>query len=654
MHQIISKGTTKTSPTAGLMVLMAVCVAIYINGLFGGFLFDDYENIVNNRAIANIDGSPQRWLVVAASSDSGMLKRPVSMLTFGLNHYLFGMSPIAFKVVNLFIHLLCGILVYSLSRRLLSSLLTIRYQTGGDNNNNIIALMISALWLLHPLHVSDVVYIVQRMNQLSALFTLAGLSLYAEGRLRMLRGRPGFAIAILSLLTFGTLAAFSKENGALIFLYALVIEGTCFNFRDKNGSLSKNITTLFLLLVALPGILAIIFIATNPDWLLKGYNTRDFTLMERVLTEPRILLHYILWIFIPLPSLMGLYHDDIPISEGLINPPMTLAAILFLTAACYFAWKNRRTRPSIAFAIGWFLVGHSMESTVIPLEIVFEHRNYLPMAGLLIGVGALAANTTFHSRNPRLTLAICLAMLTLLAGATAQRNYSWRSPISLALDSARNHPNSPRSLYEAGRAVMFAASQGSDAEKLYAKIEARSYFKRAMAIDKADPHAAIAHTLTFIDQQAFITSDTVSDLTNRLRTMPRFKAPPVLRLLDTVAQGRVMMRHHDVERIFEASMDNPSIKSYQKAMMLNGYGRYHFQALGDTQAAISLTLAAAAQEPKSPLFQVNLAKLAIALKQPALALQHAQNAKKMDHADIFSSEIEAAHQEIEKLNRTLQ
>ena len=193
--------------------------------------------------------------------------------------------------------------------------------------------------------------------------------------------------------------------------------------------------------------------------------------MERVLTEPRILLHYILWIFIPLPSLMGLYHDDIPISEGLINPPMTLAAILFLTAACYFAWKNRRTRPSIAFAIGWFLVGHSMESTVIPLEIVFEHRNYLPMAGLLIGVGALAANTTFHSRNPRLTLAICLAMLTLLAGATAQRNYSWRSPISLALDSARNHPNSPRSLYEAGRAVMFAASQGSDAEKLYAKIE---------------------------------------------------------------------------------------------------------------------------------------------------------------------------------------
>ena len=636
------------------MVLMAICVAIYINGLFGGFLFDDYENIVNNRAIANIEGSPQQWIAVATSSDSGMLKRPVSMLTFGMNHYFFGMNSIAFKAVNLFIHLLCGILVYSLSTKLLPSLLKRCHQTGGEDKINLIALMISAFWLLHPLNVSDVVYIVQRMNQLSTLFTLCGLILYAEGRLRMLRGQPGFATATLGILTFGTLAVLSKENGALIFLYALVIEATCFDFCNNDGLTSKKITTFFLVLVALPGTLAITFIATNPDWLLKGYNTRDFTLMERVLTEPRILLHYLLWIFIPLPSLMGLYHDDIPISEGLVTPPTTLVAIVLLSAACYFAWKNRRTSPSIALAIGWFLVGHSMESTVIPLEIVFEHRNYLPMVGLFIGVGALTANTTFYSRNPRLTMAICLAMLTLLASATAQRNYSWRSPISLALDSARNHPDSPRSLYEAGRAVMFAASQGSDSDKLHAKAEARTYFERAMTLDESDPYASIAHILTFIDQQTLISEGAASDLANRVRTMPMFKATPILRLLDAVAQGRVKMKRHDVERIFEASMDNPSIKSHQKALMLNSYGRYHFQALGDTQGAISLTLAAAAQEPRSPLFQVNLAKLAIALEQPTLALQHAQNAKKLDHTGIFSSEIEAAHQEIEKISGTLQ
>src|SRR6185369_10537583 len=93
-----------------------------------------------------------------------------------------------------------------------------------------IALVAAGLWLLHPLNVSGVVYIVQRMNELAVFFTLAGLLAYVDGRVRLLQGEPALGRATLGLCAFGLLAVLSKENGALISAYALVIEAVCFRF----------------------------------------------------------------------------------------------------------------------------------------------------------------------------------------------------------------------------------------------------------------------------------------------------------------------------------------------------------------------------------------------------------------------------------------
>lgn len=646
-------GQPRISITLTALLLLAVCIAVYVQGLFGGFMFDDYENIVNNPTLPLVDGSAYRWLSVALSSDSGVLMRPVSMLSFGLNHYLFGMDPIAFKAVNLLIHLLCGMLLYALSLRVLPFLSGDSTRGAHQPHHQWVALLVAALWLLHPLHVSDVVYIVQRMNQLAALFVLAGLCCYVEGRTRMLRNERGTLIAASGLLTFGLLATLSKENGALIFAYALIIETVCFRFRQGNGSLSRSTATLFLLLIALPALAAITFVATHPEWLSNRYAVRDFTLMERVLTQPRILLHYLYWTFIPLPSLMGLYHDDIPLSTGILTPPTTLAAIAVLIFACIAAWRTRRTLPGIALAVGWFLVGHSMESTILPLEIVFEHRNYLPMTGVILGAVAVASNSATVQRHGRHATMLSVLALLLLASATAIRNHSWRSPISLAMDTARHHPESPRSLYDAGRAVMFAASQGTDDDKRQARIEARAYFVQAMALDETDPFSAIAHVLTFFDGADPVSEEIASDLEYRLRHMPLFKATPVLRLFDAISEGRISMSPDSVRKLFEASMENPSISSPQRAMMLNNYGRYHFVALGNPQEAVSLTLAAAAEQPHSPLFKINLAKLALALKQPQRARIYAQSAEETDRTEVFAPQIKSVHKQIATFESSL-
>lgn len=621
-------------------------MATYVYGLFGGFLFDDYENIVNNRAVSLVDGSMQRWIQAAMSSNSGLLNRPISMLTFAVNHYFFGMNPVAFKVVNLLLHLMSGFLIYALGKTIIPYLSTRTGFSGKQNNAQWIALFVATCWLLHPLHVSDVMYIVQRMNQLSTLFTLIGLLCYVKGRVLMLCGKPGFMIASAGLLAFGVCAIFSKENGALIFLYALVVEMICFRFRDSGGQISTKINTLFIVIVGLPGLIALVFILTNPEWLLLRYEVRDFTLTERAITQPRILLHYLLWIFVPLPSFMGLYHDDIQTSKSLLDPATSLGAILLLASLIFAAWRMREIFPGLLFAALWFAVGHSMESTIIPLEMAFEHRNYLPMAGLFLGIGASLGHLKALQIHPRTTGLICILTISALASTTAQRNYVWRSPITLAIDGAENHPKSARSLYEAGRAAMFDASQGTDAEKIQGRIAARDYFHRAMSIDTSTPYAAIAYILTYVDTQSTVDSDLIADLADRLERMPMFKAQPVLRLIDTVSEGRLKIAPNDIRRIFSSSMENRTARSSQKAMLLNSYGRYHFQVLGDTQGAISLTLAAAEQEPQSPLFQISLARLAVAIGQPNLATQHANNAETLDRGNIFTLELSDVRKKI--------
>ncbi len=168
----------------------------------------------------------------------------------------------------------------------------------------------------------------------------------------MLRGEPGLLVAISGLLAFGLLATLSKENGALIVAYAFVIEAVCFRFRDTSSGTAVSIRAFFAIFLAVPLLALAGFIACHPAWVTSGYEVRSFTLIERLLTEPRVLLHYLLWIFVPLPSLMGLYHDDIPLSTGLLTPPTTLAALVFFIALAVIAWRTRLALAMARFCFG--------------------------------------------------------------------------------------------------------------------------------------------------------------------------------------------------------------------------------------------------------------------------------------------------------------
>ena len=414
-------------------LLSAITLAVYWPGLDGPFLLDDRASI-QNIDIQELNIAELTRVIL--SNGSGQTGRPVSVLSLVLTQQTSGLWPFAFKYTNLMLHLLIGWLLLWLGGRIIPLMVDIPPARAW-----LIASVAGGIWLLHPLQVSTVLYAVQRMAQLSALFTVAAVLSYVIGRQRIQDGRAlGLPIILILVPVLTLLAVFSKENGALIPLYILVVELLVFSHRQR-PIYARARQIGFFTVSLLPLLIAAVFVVTHLDSLLQGYANRPYTLDERLLTETRVIWFYLGLIFLPKIGQMGLFHDDFIVSTGL--DPVTLASMLGILAlvAIIFLW--RRSRPVFAFAIAWFLAGHALESTFLPLELVFEHRNYLAMYGLLIGLSILLL-----SRNSlpgiRPGIVIATIILALLATQTTIRLSSWKAITTFTAVAMQDHPNSLR------------------------------------------------------------------------------------------------------------------------------------------------------------------------------------------------------------------
>lgn len=465
---------------ACLLIILFVC---YVPGLHGDFEFDDQANLLHNTDV-QIDEISLRTLKLAAlSGDSGPLGRPISMVTFALNHVVTGFNPYYLKLTNVAIHALSGLALYFLIFQLLAAFRRTHGLQLSDQQIGWIALSASAAWMLHPLNITSTLYIVQRMTSLSGLFSILAVFFYTLGRNRMLDGKPhGWWAILLASPVAGVIALFCKENAAVLPLLIFLIEYFFFRFQTSSVIELRLIRGIFTLTLWLPLMAAAAYLATHLDWLLSGFDARGFTLFERLLTESRVLWMYIRMILAPDISLMGIYHDDIAISTGWMNPASTLAASLGLALLGLLAFTLRHRAPILAFGIAWFFAGHIMESSFIPLEIAHEHRNYLPMIGPLFAVIYYLLNSpaTAKIRGPAYVMTILL--IGILAFSTYVRAHQWGDLLEHAIVEAENHPNSPRAQQQLGR-LYFMLYKTERRDEFYQK--ARKAFETSSSLD---PH----------------------------------------------------------------------------------------------------------------------------------------------------------------------
>ena len=297
------------------------------------------------------------------------------MLSFLIDSQSWQLNVASFKYTNIMIHVLNGLMLCWFVCEMLQ-ILGLSVQRSA-----LLSLLVAALWLLHPFNGSTVLYVVQRMTQLMTFFALASLLCYLKGRqLAFSKPKKGLLLLCFCLFPFALLSVLSKENGALILLLIVVFELSVFRLRPKNTAL----TTWFTVGVVAPLLLFGLYLLLSFPDAIATYEFRHFSIYERLLSQSRIIVIYLGKILVPIEAGLSLFADDLPISDSLFSPLSTFFSVLLLVGLATAALYWRKTQPMLFFGIAWFFVMHLLESTYLPLELYFEHRNYMSMIGPLI------------------------------------------------------------------------------------------------------------------------------------------------------------------------------------------------------------------------------------------------------------------------------
>ena len=616
-----------------LLVAMVITCLVYSAGLSGNYLFDDYPNIVDNHAVQPAKASLSSLAGAALSSSSSEFKRPLASLSFAANYLASGLNPYWMKLTNLIIHLLNGLLVFLLAKSLLliSAMQPPRADNvsptrlTGDCHACVVAALVAASWMLLPINLTAVLYVVQRMESMANLFVLLGLISYVIARRRMLAIKGpmesqrrsskldlNFVCCAISITIPTALGILAKETAAMLPLYAIMIEWVFFDFTLRNGKRDWRVILLFLAVLILPLIIGLAWLIPgilNPE----SWATRNFTLRTRLLSEARIVTDYVRWTLLPTPDALSFYHDDFRISAGLLRPWTTLSCILFLAALIVLMLWTRRHQPLVALGTGLFLGCQLLTGTILPLELIYEHRNYFASFGLMLAVVPLLAVP--RSRLFSLPRYILLAGLLLCwTGLTAITAYAWGNPLRLSQDLANRAPLSPRAQYELGRTYI-----------IYSHYDPSSPFTR-LAYQPLERSATLPNS-SILPEQALIFMNARMRLPlkdawwDSIVTKLKSHKPGVQDESSLAALTQCVTDHEcelptgRMLEAFEAALSHPD----PSPRLLANYGNYAWNVLDDHELGERMLVDAVKAAPTEPAYQITLIRMLAVTNQTVAA-----------------------------------
>lgn len=416
-----------------LIALLGITFYIYTPGLNGGYLLDDRASLSKLKIIDEELTAENLWDYFA-SSNTGSLKRPISVFSFLIDASTWPADPKSFKRTNVIIHILNGFFLFLLI------FLLFNQRTKHHKKSLVIAFLSTFLWLLNPLLVSTTLYVVQRMAMLPTTFILMGLLVYYLFRKAISSGtvvnKDWILLVIVALFTL--LAALSKENGILfVFLVFLFEYMICLKWLQFTP-LNKN--TLFWVL-KFPALLLLFIIISQVPGALEGYEIRSFSPMERFLSQLRAVSSYIYNLYFPDYFTAGVYTDGFVVSKSLFNPLSTFFSAIFILALLIICWICRKKYIWISFAVFFFFITQSLESTIFPLEIYYEHRAYLSSVFMFVPIAILSYSLISKSK---LYLIGIIVLLMIWVMFTNLRVNLWSNNLFLIQETVKKFPESIR------------------------------------------------------------------------------------------------------------------------------------------------------------------------------------------------------------------
>jgi len=384
-----------------LLLLLLVC---YGNSFQASWQYDDYPNIIHNERVhmTRVNGE-QLMSALNAGPIEQVIARPLAYLTFALNYRFGELNVLGYHVVNFAIHWLAAFFLFLWIRGTLTLPV---FQNRYDSKATLVAWLAAVFWACHPIQVTAVTYIVQRMTVMAGLFYVMAMYVYMVGRRaqEVRTRRIAFCFCVMS--TVGALL--SKENAVLL-IYAILLYDLFF-FQKMDARSIRRTLLAGLGLTLIMGLLSLLYM--DPQALFRHYDNRPFTMVERLLTQPRILFFYFSLIALPMTMRLSMLHD-VAISHSLFEPWTTFPAVIGLACGlvllCRLAFRHRL----FAFCGLFFLLNHAVESSFLNLELVYEHRNFVPSMLLFLPLSVAAVrslNFFYYRRRLQYTIVSALAI----------------------------------------------------------------------------------------------------------------------------------------------------------------------------------------------------------------------------------------------------
>jgi tetratricopeptide (TPR) repeat protein len=479
----------RLSRILGPAAAVLVGLAAYAGTLDAPFTFDDDTSIVHNPSVHDLGGF--------LAGGKGYREHPtrfVGNLTFALNHHLSGLDPTGYHLVNILIHVFNALLLWALVR------VTFRTPRLGGSAlapwSGAVATAAALLFVAHPIQTQAVTYVVQRFASLATTFYLLAVLLWGRWRLRRqaggargLRGAAGYAAVLAAVVLAMRTKEIAITAPLAIGLYEIwFFEGS---WRRRLPWLLPVLATLALIPLDLVGLHKPMGQILSDVGELTKLQT-SMSRLDYLTTQVAVVATYLRLLILPVGQNLDW---DYPVCRSLLEPRVALAALVLAAVATAALLLHggrlaRRLRLSpdpagrlASFGVAWFFLTLSVESSVIPIvDVIFEHRVYLPSVGSFAATAAglaLLARRLAPSRPAACTVAAAAAVSVVLAGATWARNEVWASELSLWSDVVAKSPRKSRPHDNLGLALA----------RLGREPEAAERFREAVRLDPNNARA---------------------------------------------------------------------------------------------------------------------------------------------------------------------
>ena len=461
-----------------ITALFIIILIIYSNTFHASWHFDDEPNITDNPNLhlKEITWENVKRTIFSDRNNPDIPYRPVACLSFALNHYFGGLDVFGYHLVNISIHLLSSIFLFLFIYHTLN---LPSLKTKYASHSYFIALLATILWTINPVHTQAITYLVQRMASMAGMFCIMSMYFYLKARTTEPGGKK-LLFLILCFVSFA-MALGSKENSAIlplsIFLYEILLLQ-----KITGQNLRKNLRLFFTVMgaILILGFTYIYIQGGNIFSFLNGYENRPFTLAQRLLAEPRIIIFYISLLLYPMPNRLNIAHS-FQISTSLFNPISTVLSIILIAGAIGYAVYSAKKQPLFSFCILFFFLNHVIESTIFPLELIFEHRNYIPSMLFFLPIAIGFCNLLelyVMKRTMKHIISVFIILLLIgLGHSTFMRNFTWKNEKTLWIDAVEKAPDQFRPHHNLGRYYQDHGHQ-EEAISEYKKALSRSVLHR--------------------------------------------------------------------------------------------------------------------------------------------------------------------------------